>query len=95
MYSGQILDVLVLEKAERLAEVPKIVSQDGIQQRTEEQTVDILVPQEELAEFFKVFSQDRVQLCFGGQIIEALLFHSLRRSLRYPSFRREKRRNRV
>ena len=69
---GQILDVLVLEKAERLAEVPKIVSQDGIQQRTVEQTVDILVPQdmEEPAEFFKAFSQDRVQLCFGGQIIE-------------------------
>ena len=62
----------MLEKAERLAEVPKIVSQDGIQQRTVEQTVDILVPQdvEEPAEFFKAFSQDRVQLRFVGQIIE-------------------------
>ena len=45
----------MLEKAELLAEVPKIVSQDRIQQRTVEQTVDILVPQdvEEPAEFFK------------------------------------------
>ena len=68
----QILDVPVLQKAKRLAEVPKIVSQGGIQQRTVEQTFDILVPQdgEELAEFFKTSSQDRVQLRFGGKIIE-------------------------
>ena len=46
--------------------------QDRIQQRTVEQTVDILVPQdvEEPAEFFKASSQDRVQQRFGGQIIE-------------------------
>ena len=68
----QILDVPVLEKAERLAGVTKIVSQGGIQQRTVEQTFDILVPQdvEEPAEFSKTSSQDRVQLRFGGKIIE-------------------------
>ena len=96
---SKILDVPVLEKAERLAEVPKIVSQDRIQQRTVEQTVGLPVPQdvEEPTEFFKASSQDRVQQRSGGQIIEppAILSHSLRRSLRYPSFRRKKRRNRV
>ena len=68
----QILDVPVLEKAERLAGVAKIVSQGGIQRRTVEQTFDILVPQdvEEPAEFSKISSQDRVQLRFGGKIIE-------------------------
>ena len=52
--------------------MPKIVSQDRIQQRTVEQTVDILDPQdvEEPAEFFKASSQNRVQQRFGGQIIE-------------------------
>ena len=86
----QILDVPVLEKAEWLAEVPKIVSQGGIQQRTVDQTFDILVPQdvEEPAEFFKTSSKDRVQLRFG-------IRHSLKRSLRYPSFIRKKRRDRV
>ena len=68
----QILDVPVLEKAERLAGVTKIVSQGGIQQRTVEQTFDILVSQdvEEPAEFSKTSSQDRVQLRFGRKIIE-------------------------
>ena len=56
----QSLDVPVPEKAEQLAEVPKIVSQDSIMQRTAEQTVDIPVQQdvEEPAEFFEVSSQD-------------------------------------
>ena len=69
----QILDVLVLEKAERLVEEPKTILQDRIQQRTVERiTADTPVPQdvEEPAEFFKNCSQDRVQLRFGGQIIE-------------------------
>ena len=85
----------VLEKAEQLAEVPKIVSQDRIQQRSVEHTFDILDPQdgEELAESLKVFSQDTVEQRYGGQIIEPLQFYSLRRSLR--SFRRKKRRNRL
>ena len=71
----QILDVLVLEKAERLVEEPKTILQDSIQQRTVEHiTADTPVPQdvEEPAEFFKAFSQDRVQLRFRGQIIENL-----------------------
>ena len=69
---SHILDVLVLEKAEQLAEVPEIGSQDRIQQGTVEHTFDISVPHdvEEPAEFFKALSQDRVQLRFGGQIIE-------------------------
>ena len=60
---GQILDVLLLEKAERLVEVPETVSRDRLQQRTVEEIVDAPVPQakEELAEVFKVFSQDRIQ----------------------------------
>ena len=69
----QILDVLVLEKAERLVEAPKTIPQDRIQQHTVEHiTADTPVPQdaEEPAEFFKAFSQDRVQLRFRGQIIE-------------------------
>ena len=47
----------VLEKAEQLAEVPKIVSQDRIQQRSVEHTFDILDPQdgEELAGVLKGF----------------------------------------
>ena len=85
----QILDILVPETVKQLAEMPKIVSQDRIQERTVEQTVDILVPQdvEEMAEFFKASSQDRSS--------NPLPFHSLRRSLRCPSLRCEKRRNRL
>ena len=69
----QILDVPLLEKAERLVEALKTIHQDRIQQRTMEHVAaDTSVPQdvEEPAEFFKGFSQDRVQLRFGGQIIE-------------------------
>ena len=64
----QTLDVPVPE----MVELPTIVSQDRIQQRTLEQIVDTQVPQivEELAEASKVFSQDRVQQRFGGQTIE-------------------------
>ena len=55
----QTLDVLV----PKMVELPKIVSQDRIQQRTVGQIVDVPVPQavEELAEVFRVFSQDRIQ----------------------------------
>ena len=53
-------------------EVPKIISQDRIQERTVKQIVDIPVPQavEELVEVSKVSFQDRVQQRFGRQIIE-------------------------
>ena len=66
----QILDVPVPETVKQLAEMPKIVSQDRIQEWTVEQTVDIVVPQdvEEMAEFFKASSQDRVQQRFREQI---------------------------
>ena len=74
MYSGQILDVLMLEKAEQLVEVPETVSRDRVQQRTVEQIVDAPVPQavEELAEVSKVFSQDRIQQRIVGQTIPAI-----------------------
>ena len=70
---GQILDVLLLEKAERLVEVPETVSQDRLQQRTVEEIVDAPVPQaeEELAEVFKVLSQDRIQQRTVEQTIPA------------------------
>ena len=57
-YSGQILDVPVLELVKQWAKLPN--------------TVDAPVPQvvEELAEASKVFSQDRVQRRFEGQIIK-------------------------
>ena len=56
----------------QLLEVPKIIPQDRIQQRTVEQIVDVPVPQvvEELAEVFKVYSRDEVHKRFVEQTIE-------------------------
>ena len=81
-------------------EVPKTVSQDRIQQRNVEQIVDVPVPQvvEELVEVFKV-STPKTGL--NSRSVESdqskllLPFHSLRRSLRCLSLRREKRRDRL
>ena len=52
--------------------LPKNVSVDRIQQRTAEQTVDILAPQdvEEPPEFFKASSLDRVQQSSAEQTVE-------------------------
>ena len=89
----QILDVPMLEKAERLVEALKIIPQDRIQQRTVEHiAADTSVPQdvEEPAEFFKAFSQDRVQLRFGGQIIENPAIPLAEKIVEVPSFRRMK-----
>ena len=68
----QTLDVTMPEMVKQLVEVPKIISQDRIQQRTVKQIVGIPVPQvvEEVVEVCKVSSQDRVQQRFGRQIIE-------------------------
>ena len=61
-----------LEKVKQLVEVPKTVSQDGIQQQTVEQMVDVPVPQvvEELVEVSKVFPKEKVQQRFAEQTIE-------------------------
>ena len=93
----QIPNVPVPEMPTRSAEVPETVSRDGIQQRTVEQIVDAPVPQavEELAEVSRVFSQDRIQQRAStawSRPSRILLFHSLRRSLRFLSLGR---RNRV
>ena len=55
-----------------MVEVPKTVSQVGIQQRTVEQIVDVPVPWvvEELMEVSKDFAQDRVQQRSVEQTIE-------------------------
>ena len=84
----QIFDVPVLEKAEQLAEVPKIVPQDRIQQRTVELFRRMWRNRQSSSRLplrtgFNSVSEDRS--------LNPLLIHSLRRSLRYPSFRRKKR----
>ena len=56
----------------QLVEVPETISQEGIQQRTVEQIVDVPVPQavEELIEVSQVFPQDRVHQRFVEQTID-------------------------
>ena len=86
----QILDVLVPEMAKQLVEVPETISPDRIQQRTVEQIVDASVPQaeEELADVFRVSPRTG----FNSALLSRsfLLFYSLRRSLSYSSFRRDR-----
>ena len=57
---------------ERLVKLPRIVSEDGIQQWTAEHIADIPVPQDvkELVEVSEVFHQDRSQQCSAEQIDE-------------------------
>ena len=85
----QVLDVPVPEMAEQLVEAPKNASRDRIQHRNVERIVDDPVPEveEELVDVSKDFSQGSTALC-GGHL-RFLAFLSLRKSLRYLTFRRE------
>ena len=93
----QILDVPLPEMVTQLVEVPETVSPDRFQQRTVEQIVDAPVPQvvEELAESFKVSPRTGFNNVLWSRPSKFLLFHSLRRSLRYLSLGRQRRRNRL
>ena len=89
----QILVLAVLEKAERRRSYPKIEFSSELRSRPltflfrkmrrNGQSSSRLPPRTG----FNSVSEDRS--------LKPLLFHSLRRSLRYPSFGRKKRRNRV
>ena len=70
----QIPDVFALEMVEQLVELPKTVSDNGIQERTVEHiTADIPVLQvaEELVEASKVFPEDRIRQRFAEHTIAA------------------------